>query len=348
MRSIEELVLEAKTLGASDIHLICGQKPKMRLQGQITDMEDFPLSEEDCLSVAKRLAGPEYDSLMARGELDSAEAISGSRCRIHLFKSQGVPSLALRILRDTIPELGTLNLPPAVPGLTELRKGIILVTGETGSGKSTTLAAMIDAINHKRRAHVVTLEDPVEYIYTPDKCIFNQREIGKDTVSFSEGLRASLREDPDVILIGELRDRDTIETAITAAETGHLVFGTLHTGSASDSVDRIVQVFPEGTQQQTRLQLSMCLQAVITQQLIPGLNSGRALACEVMVVTDAIRNMIRSGNTPQMANAIATSAALGGQTMDQALIKLVQKRKISRDMALSYAKDRSFVAKNAI
>ena len=175
----------------------------------------------------------------------------------------------------------------------------MLVTGETGSGKSTSLAALLDFINHTRKAHIVTLEDPVEYIYTPDKCAINQREVGKDTMSFAAGLRASLREDPNVILIGEMRDRETIETAITAAETGHLVFGTLHTGSASDAVDRIVQVFPEGMQTQIRLQLSMCLQAVLTQQLIPKKGGGRALAVEMMVVNDAIRNLIRNGNTPR-------------------------------------------------
>ena len=348
MKNIEEFVNLAKAAGASDIHLICGLRPKIRLNGQITDMDEPVLTEDDCIKIAKELSGERFEELMELGELDAAGTYADNRCRIHLFKQQGVPSLALRILRDEIPVLSELGLPPAIDKFTDIHKGIILVTGETGSGKSTTLAAMIDAINHKRRAHIVTLEDPVEYIYTPDLCAINQREVGKDTRSFSEGLRASLREDPDVILIGEMRDRDTIETAITAAETGHLVFGTLHTGSASDSVDRMVQVFPEGAQQQIRLQLSMCLQAVITQQLIPKTTGGRALACEVMIVTDAIRNLIRTGNTPQIANAVATSAAIGGQTMDQAIIKLVQKRVISRETALFYAKDRSFVSKNSI
>ena len=207
---------------------------------------------------------------------------------------------------------------------------------------------MLDRVNHTQKSHIVTLEDPVEYIYKPDLCAINQREVGKDTKSFSEGLRASLREDPNVILIGEMRDRDTIETAITAAETGHLVFGTLHTGSASDSVDRIVQVFPEGMQTQIRLQLSMVLNAVLTQQLIPKKGGGRALAVEFMLVTDAIRNLIRAGNTPQIANAIATSAAIGGQTMDQALIKLVRAGTVSRDVALHYAHNPDFVKKNAV
>ena len=222
------------------------------------------------------------------------------------------------------------------------------MTGETGSGKSTTLASMLDRINHSRRAHIVTLEDPVEYLYKPDLCAINQREIGRDTRSFSDGLRASLREDPNVILIGEMRDRDTIETAITAAETGHLVFGTLHTGSASDAVDRIVQVFPEGMQTQIRLQLSMVLQAVVTQQLVQKKGGGRVLACELMLVTDAIRNLIRSGNTPQIANAIATSAAIGGMTMDQALVRLYRAGLITRDTALHYAHEQDYVKKNAV
>ena len=188
----------------------------------------------------------------------------------------------------------------------------------------------------------------MEYIYKPDLCAINQREVGKDTRSFSDGLRASLREDPNVILIGEMRDRDTIETAITAAETGHLVFGTLHSGSASDSVDRIVQVFPEGMQTQIRLQLSMCLAAVLTQQLIPKKVGGRALAVEMMVVTDAIRNLIRAGNTPQIANNIATSAAIGGQTMDQALVKLYRTGVISKDSALHYAHSVDYINKSVV
>ena len=348
MLTIDELVAKAKEDHASDIHLICSLPPKYRVDGQLQDMTDEPLSEQDCLAYARILCGSRFEEFDQIGELDSADTFAGNRCRIHVFKQQGVPSVALRLLREEIPVLESLGLPPAALNLTSLHKGIVLVTGETGSGKSTTLAAMLDCINHTQRAHIVTLEDPVEYIYKPDKCAINQREVGKDTRSFSEGLRASLREDPNVILIGEMRDRDTIETAITAAETGHLVFGTLHTGSASDSVDRIVQVFPEGMQTQIRLQLSMCLQAVITQQLVPKRGGGRALAVEMMIVTDAIRNLIRAGNTPQIANAIATSAAIGGQTMDQALVKLVRTGSIDRDTALRFAHSPDFVKKNAI
>ena len=347
--TIEQLVTKARQDRASDIHLIYGLPPKYRKDGQLESMDDTPLTKSDCMAYARELSGtPEaFDTYLATGELDAADTFAGNRCRIHIFRQQGVPSVALRLLSDHIPKLDTLGLPPAALNLPDLHKGIVLVTGETGSGKSTTLAALLDYINHTKKCHIVTLEDPVEYVYTPDKAAINQREVGKDTMSFAAGLRASLREDPNVILIGEMRDRETIETAITAAETGHLVFGTLHTGSASDAVDRIVQVFPEGMQIQIRLQLSMCLQAVLTQQLIPKKTGGRALACEMMVVTDAIRNLIRNGNTPQIANAIATSAAIGGQTMDQALVRLVRGGQISRDMAVRYAQEPDYVKKNA-
>ncbi len=344
--TIEELAAKAKADGASDIHIICGLVPKYRIDGGLEDMDTAVCTEEYCLSLARELAGEGFEELMSRGELDAAGSFAGCRCRIHLFLQQGVPSLALRILNEQIPDLFALGLPPAVLDLPRLHKGIVLVTGETGSGKSTTLAALIDNINHNDKRHIVTLEDPVEYIYKPDLCAINQREIGKDTKSFASGLRATLREDPDVILIGEMRDRDTIETAITAAETGHLVFGTLHTGSAADSIDRMVQVFPEGAQMQIRLQLSMCLAAVLTQQLVPKREGGRVLAAEYMVVTDAIRNLIRGGNTPQIANAVATSAEIGGQTMDQSLLSLVRRGQITRDSAMHYAVDKDFVQRN--
>ncbi len=348
MMKLEQMVLKAKEDNASDIHIICGLPPKYRKSGDLENIEEEIVTKEDCLSVAKELAQTEeaFNELMTTGELDAAAFIADSRCRIHLFKQQGIPSLALRILSEKIPQLDQLGLPLGVLDLPKLHKGIVLVTGETGSGKSTTLAAIIDNINHNYKRHIVTLEDPVEYVYKPDMCAINQREVGKDTDSFASGLRASLREDPNVILIGEMRDRDTIETAITAAETGHLVFGTLHTGSASDAVDRIVQVFPEAAQTQIRLQLSMVLQAVLTQQLIQKKGGGRALAAEYMIVTDAIRNLIRTGNTPQIANAVATSADIGGQTMDQAIIMLVRKGLITRENALHYAVNKDFVSRN--
>jgi len=231
--------------------------------------------------------------------------------------------------------------------LTRRSRGIVLVTGETGSGKSTTLAAMIDHINHRQSCHVLTLEDPIEYRYTPDRCIFNQREIGRDTAGFAAGLRAALREDPDIILVGELRDRETIETALTAAETGHLVFGTLHTGSAADAIDRIVGVFSQEDQQQIRMQLSMTLQAVLAQQLLPSADHTRRLAtCELMMVTPAVRNLIREGKTPQLNNAIATSGAEGSITMDAALLRLLKAGKITAQAAEEASRDPDQFRKN--
>ena len=346
--TVDELVSKARECNATDIHLIYGLPPKFRIDGVLESIGDTPLSVQDCEIIAHNLAGSKYVEMEEIGELDLAGTYAGVRCRVHIFRQQGAPSVALRLLQDRIPKLETLGLPPAALKLPDLHKGIVLVTGETSSGKSTTLAAILDHINHHMRCHIVTLEDPIEYLYHPDLCAINQREIGKDTRSFSDGVRATLREDPNVILIGEMRDRDTIETAIIAAETGHLVFATLHTGSASDAVDRIVQVFEEGKQTQIRLQLSMVLQAVVTQQLLPRKGGGRILACEMMIVTDAIRNLIRAGNTPQIVNAIATGGAIGNQSMDQCLIRMVRNGGITREVALHYARDKDYVKKNAV
>lgn len=218
MYNIEDLTEQARRSGASDIHLVCGLPPKYRLDGQLENMAEERLSEKDCDMLCQDLAKDAmYEKLEYTGELDFSREIRGIRCRCHVFKQQGKVSAAIRLLSESIPRLDSLGLPPSALEFTSLHKGIVLVTGETGSGKSTTLAAMLDEINHTRKNHIVTLEDPIEYVYTPDLCVINQREVGKDTASFSEGLRASLREDPDVILIGEMRDKDTIETAITAA-----------------------------------------------------------------------------------------------------------------------------------
>lgn len=223
-------------------------------------------------------------------------------------------------------------------------QGLVLITGETGSGKSTTLAAILNQINRQEAKHILTLEDPIEYIYTPDRCVINQREVGKDTQSFAAGLRAALREDPDVILVGEMRDLETIETALTAAETGHLVFGTVHTNSAADSIDRMVDVFPAQRQQQIRLQLSMTLKAVLSQQLLPKAGGGRVLACEVMKVDGAIRNLIREGKTPQIANAIQTTGAAGNILMDRCLQNLRTAGVISEETFRAALRDQSQAA----
>ncbi len=342
MESILELVQAAKNKNASDIHIVAGIPIKFRLDGQLESYKEEKINADACWKYVRELCQDSFTGY----EKDLALTIDGIRCRIHIYLQQSVPSITLRLLQDTIPDLESLHLPKQVEKVCSFHKGIVLVTGETGSGKSTTLAAIIDRINHQRKAHIVTLEDPIEYIYQPDLCIINQREVGKDTESFYQGLRASLREDPDVILIGEMRDKETIETAITAAETGHLVLATLHTASASESIDRIVQVFPDSMQNQIRLQLSMVLQAVISQQLLPKIHGGRIVACEYMLVNNAIRNNIRQGNPNAIENTIFSGKReFGTQTMDQALVDLVHRYVITKDVAYGYAKNTSFLDK---
>lgn len=346
---LKELVAKAANDGASDIHLVCALPPKYRRDGTLEDMDPTPLTPDDCERYAREMAYGHYDEIAEIGELDLAQSFDGVRVRINLFRQQGNVSSAIRLLSQSIPKLDSLGLPPAVAEFPKLQRGIVIVTGETGSGKSTTLAALLDEINHTRKDHIITLEDPIEYIYTPDQCVINQREIGKDTISYAQGLRAILREDPDVILIGEMRDLDTIETALTAAETGHLVFATLHTNSAAESIDRMVDVFPEGRQKQIRMQLSTCLQAVLSQQLLRKREGrGRVCACEVMIVNAAIRNLIREGKTPQIANVLATSASGGSITMDNMLIKLFKSKAISGETAKEAARDADYLKKNTM
>lgn len=346
MDDVRSIIAAAAAAGASDVHLVCGLPPKYRLSGDLSDMRPEPLTHAQCEALARQLAGDRYEEMLGIGELDLADSYDDVRVRVNLFRQQGHVSSAIRILSDRIPNVHDLGLPPAVLTLPALHSGIVLITGETGSGKSTTLAAMLDEINHTRTDHIITLEDPIEYIYTPDKCVINQREIGKDTASYADGLRAVLREDPDVILIGEMRDLNTIETALTAAETGHLVFSTLHTNSAADSMDRIVNVFPEGRQKQIAMQLSMTLRAVISQQLVKKTGGGRVLACEVMMVNDAIRNLIREGKTPQINNVLSTSAQEGSITMDNMLLGLCKAKKIAPQTAVDAARTPEYIRKN--
>lgn len=328
MLEISEIIAQAQQKGASDIHIVTGLPVKCRIDGKVQNLTEKVLTWEDCEYYAKCLAGDLFHEIECIGELDLARTFPcGARTRINLFRQQGAVSAAIRILADTIPEIEALNLPPVVSEFPEYRSGIILVTGETGSGKSTTLAAILNRINHTRRSHI------------------NQREIGKDTRSYADGLRSILREDPDVILIGEMRDLNTIETALTAAETGHLVFATLHTNSAADSVDRMVNVLPEGQQRQIRLQLSTTLRAVLSQQLLPKRAGGRAAACEVMMVNSAIKNLIREGKTPQIDSFITMNAQDGSITMDNALLKMVREGTVMYETALGYARDREAFSK---
>lgn len=328
----QEYVAAARQRRASDVHLVCGLSARCRVDGELCELAPGPLTPGDCTRIARELAQQRFDTLAREGELDLSATLSGVRCRINIFMQQGAFSAAIRLLNDHIPTLEELGLPGVAAEFPGYSQGIVLITGETGSGKSTTLAAVLEQINCTRHKHILTLEDPIEYVYTPKCCVINQREIGRDTRSFAAGLRAALREDPDVILVGEMRDLDTIETALTAAETGHLVFGTVHTNSAADSIDRIVGVFSAARQQQIRLQLSMTLRAVLSQQLLPRAGKpGRVLACEVMKTDTAIRNLIREGKTPQIYNAIQTSGAQGNILMERALQTLVQTGAITRE-----------------
>lgn len=349
IHSLDEIITKAQELRASDIHIVCGIPIRVRIDGKLVNFDDNIMTHDDCVYYAKELS-PNYDEIADIGEQDVALGFAdGTRCRINLFRQQGSVSAAIRILNDHIPSFKELGLPLEVEQFTEFNQGIVLVTGETGSGKSTTLACLLDKINHTQSKHIITLEDPIEYIYHPDKCIINQREVGQDTRSFQDGLKSILREDPDVILVGEMRTLSTIETALIAAETGHLVFATLHTNSAADTIDRIVDVFPADQQSQVRMQLSMSLQAVICQQLLPHMSGmGRVLATEVMIANNAIRNLIREGKTPQIANSIATTAADGNHLMDSSLISLFKQRKISSEVAIRAAHDREYVRRSTI
>ena len=337
----EEYVTRARAAGASDIHLVAGLTPRCRVDGAIRPLGEEILTPLQCEELVQELAGGELATLRVVGEADLALTIAGVRCRLNLFRQQGGWSAAIRLLNEHIPDLSELGLPKVVSDFPAYSQGLVLITGETGSGKSTTLAAILNQINRQEAKHILTLEDPIEYVYTPDRCVINQREVGKDTQSFAAGLRAALREDPDVILVGEMRDLETIETALTAAETGHLVFGTVHTNSAADSIDRMVDVFPAQRQQQIRLQLSMTLKAVLSQQLLPKAGGGRVLACEVMKTDGAIRNLIREGKTPQIINAIQTTGAIGNILMDRCLQNLRAAGTITEETYRAALRDQS-------
>lgn len=340
MYEIEELIALAAEKRASDVHLIAGLPPKCRIDGRIETLTEGVLTREDCEEYGRQLAGDAADPIEAIGQLDFSASFAGRRLRVNLFRQQGALSAAIRLLGRTIPNLSELGLPEAVKQFSSWNKGIILVTGETGSGKSTTLAAILNEINQNRPLHMITLEDPIEYVYEPAQAIINQREVGVDVESYDKGLYAALREDPDVILIGEMRDLATIETALMAAETGHLVFSTIHTNSAIDSIDRIVGVFPEDKQPQIRMQLSMTLRAVLAQQLVPRAGGqGRAAACELMMITPAIRNLIRDGKTPQMQSYLLSSAKEGSITMDNFLIRMAKEGVITPQTAVDASRN---------
>jgi twitching motility protein PilT len=322
---------------ASDVHITPGFPPAIREKGKIRPMEGFPvLNGQQTREVVYGILNDDQRKRFENNQqLDFAYAIPGvARFRVNCFFQRGSVSAAFRLVPQEIPALDTLGVPQVLRDLTRKPRGFVLVTGPTGSGKSTTLAAMIDVINQERENHILTIEDPIEFLHRHKKSIVNQREIGSDAPDFGLGLRAALRQDPDVILVGEMRDLETISTALTAAETGHLVFATLHTQSTAQTVDRIIDVFPPEQQGQVRTQLSIALQGIVTQQLLPTLDGrGRVVACEVLIPTPAVRNLIREGKTHQIYGALQTSGAVGMQTMDADLARLVRGGKISRSLA---------------
>lgn len=339
---INDLLIAAQDMKASDLHVTVGISPKCRINGELTDMNYEKLTPEDTEAIIMPMIPPKLmERLMTSGELDFSYSIAGlGRYRVNVFRQRGSYAAVVRIINVIIPSVQDLGIPSSVIELTKKKRGLILVTGPTGSGKSTTLASLIDIINIKYNRHIITLEDPIEYVHRHKKSIVNQREIGIDSISFKEALRVVLREDPDVILVGEMRDLETIEIAVTAAETGHLVLSTLHTIGATNTVDRIIDVFPPYQQQQIRIQLSSVLEAVVSQQLIPTANNeGRVAAFEVMHSIPAVRNLIREGKTHQLTSFIQTNRRIGMQTMDDAIYELYSKGNIDGEQAVNFAQD---------
>lgn len=342
MVTAEQLIMDARERGASDIHLTVGVPPKARIQGQLIDLDYPKLMPSDTEEIISAIMDErQLKTFNEKGEVDFAFSIKTlGRFRVNVFRQRGSIACAMRLVGTAIPKPDELGIPESVVELYARKRGLILVTGPTGSGKSTTLASLIDKINDKRDAHVITLEDPIEYLHQHRKSMINQREVGLDTRSYAAALRAALREDPDVILVGEMRDLETISTAITAAETGHLVLSTLHTIGAASTIDRIIDVFPPHQQQQIRIQLAMVLESVISQQLIPTAErDSRVAAFEVMHANIAIKNMIREGKTFQIGTIIQTNKKCGMQTMDDAIVDLYSRGIIDRNSAMEFAQD---------
>ncbi len=339
---IEPMLEEVIRHDASDLHLQVGLPPTLRVDGALRAINDAPaLTAQDLEQIAFSILDDEQKEILLKDkELDLSFAFGDyGRFRVNVFHERGNIAAALRLIPTKIRTLTELEMPKALENFTKLPRGLILVTGPTGSGKSTTLAAMIDKINTERACHILTIEDPIEYAHTSKKSMVQQREIHYDTYSFGAALRSSLREDPDVVLIGEMRDLETISAAITIAETGHLVLATLHTNSAAQSIDRMIDVFPPHQQQQIRIQLAGMLQGVCAQRLIPTIGGGRIAAAEILVVNSAVRNIIREGKSHQIEAVIHTGADQGMQSMDRVLVQLVQQGKITYDEAKNFAVD---------
>jgi twitching motility protein PilT len=331
-----DAMLETMERGASDLHLTAGSPPMVRVRGNLTALEMPKLTPQQVRELVYTILTNEQRKRLENDwQIDFAYSLPGTaRFRVNAYFQRASIGAAFRLIPSEMPRLDSLGLPPAIREFTQKPRGFVLVTGPTGSGKSTTLAAMLDLINNERHEHILTIEDPIEFLHMHKNCIVNQRELGADAQSFALALKAALRQDPDVILVGEMRDLETISTALTAAETGHLVFATLHTQDTAQTVDRIVDVFPPTQQQQVRVQLSVALQGIATQQLLPRADgSGRCVAVEVLAPTPAVRNLIREGKTHQIYSALQTGGQHGMQTMDASLAQLVREHKISRELA---------------
>lgn len=338
--NVSQLLENIVNMGASDLHLTVGSRPMVRVNTALSPLPDSePLTMEDVeYFLSQILSKNQKDILDVNKEVDLSVALSNKvRFRVNSFYQKGYPSVALRVIPLVIPNLEELNLPPIVASLCELRQGLIIVTGPTGHGKSTTIAAMIDRINETRAEHIITIEDPIEYIFANKNSFIQQREMYLDTHSWEVALRSILRQDPNVVFIGEMRDYESMASAISIAETGHLVFTSLHTNSAAQSVDRIVDFFPENQQSQIRVQLSQIIEAIVSQRLLPSPSKGMVPAVEVMLATTGIQNLIREGKTHQLNNMISTGGNLGMITLESSLAELVKKGDIELVDAVKYA-----------
>ena len=342
MYDLNEILIQSVKERASDIHLTSGRAPSYRVDGVLAPIMGERLTPQMLEDILLPLIDKRHqEELEETGQTDFAYAISGvGRFRVNVFKQRGTLAAVMRSLPFNIPEPEDLGIPREVVEMTSRKRGLVLVTGPTGSGKSTTLASLIHVINRTYPYHIITLEDPIEYLHRHDKSVVNQREIGSDSTDYAQALRAALREDPDVILVGEMRDLETISTAITAAETGHLVFSTLHTIGADKTIDRIIDVFPPNQQQQVRIQLASVLECIVSQQLLKKADgSGRVAALEVLFANNAVRNLIRESKTYQIPSVMQTNKRAGMQTMDDALYDLFMRKVIDGDTAVTYAQE---------
>jgi twitching motility protein PilT len=333
--SFDSWLNTATALDATDLHLSAGLQPMVRVGGSLVPIDTAPvLDEAQVEAVARQVLGDQADQLDVLGDVDFSFAWGESaRFRGNAFWQRGRVAISLRHIPTRVPTPDELGLPPVLDQFLEGASGLVIVTGPTGAGKTTTLASLIDQINRRRRCHIITLEEPIEYLHSHVLAMVNQREVGSDVATFAEGLRAALREDPDVLLVGEMRDIESIQATLTIAETGHLVFATLHTNDAAQAIDRIVDVFPADRRPQVQLQLAATLRAVVYQRLLPTLDGGQAAAFEVMIGTSAVANMVREGRSRQLRNTIATSQSDGMQTLEQSLTELVASGRVDYEVA---------------